>query len=174
MSVLIETERLYLRQWKSSDEDPYITMNMDKDVMEFFPSILTAEQSRDHIKRMMEQIDQNGYGLFAVEKKDDHSFIGFTGFSNPKFEAWFTPCTEIGWRINKKYWNKGFATEAAKACMAKGLKDFGLTEIYSWTSVHNTRSEKVMQKTGMEKVGEFDHPLLADGHYLQKHVLYRS
>lgn len=172
-NIYIETERLYLRQWKASDADAYIEMNSDKEVMEFFPSTLTAEQSLEHITRIKDQIEQNGYGLFAIEKKDDHSFIGFTGFSHPRFEEWFTPCIEIGWRIDKAHWNKGFATEAAKASLVFGFEKLLLKEIYSWTSVHNSKSEQVMKKIGMEKFGKFDHPLIENGHYLQEHVLYK-
>ena len=171
--IFIETERLYLRQWQVTDAAMYILMNLDKEVMKFFPSVLNAEQSIAHIARMTEQITQNGYGLFAVERKDDHSFIGFTGFSHPTFDAWFTPCTEIGWRIAKEHWNHGFATEAAKACLEFGFKKLPLKEIFSFTSVHNKRSEQVMKKIGMQKLVEFDHPSLQDGHYLQKHVLYK-
>jgi ribosomal-protein-alanine N-acetyltransferase len=171
--IFIETERLYLRQWQPEDAVTYVTMNADKEVMRYFPSVLTEEQSRDHIRRITGQIDHHGYGLFAVERKDDHSFIGFTGFAYPKFEAFFTPCIEIGWRIDKKQWNKGFATEAAMACLPFGFEKLGLKEIYSFTSEHNTASEKVMQKIGMKKEGEFDHPLLDEGHYLQKHILYK-
>ncbi|MEO7530298.1 MAG: GNAT family N-acetyltransferase [Sediminibacterium sp.] len=170
--IFIETERLYLRQWKPTDAATYIAMNHDQHVMEFFPATLTETQSLDHMNRMISQIDEKGYGLFAVETKADHSFIGFTGFSHPTFDAYFTPCIEIGWRLVESYWNKGFATEAAEACLNFGFKKLALTDIYSFTFVDNIRSEKVMQKIGMKKEGEFDHPLLA-GHYLQKHILYK-
>ena len=173
-SIFIETERLYLRQWRSSDHEPYIAMNLDKEVMEFFPATISAEESIFHKTRMRNNIEEKGYGLFAMERKNTNEFIGFTGFSHPKFEADFTPCTEIGWRIAKEHWNLGFATEAAKACLAFGFRNFKFEEIYSFTSVHNKRSEQVMLKIGMKKMGEFDHPILAQGHYLQKHVLYKT
>ena len=171
--IFIETERLFLRQWKETDAEVYIKMNLDKAVMEFFPSTLTAEQSRQQVGRMTEQITDNGYGLFAVERKEDHSFIGFTGFSHPAFESWFTPCVEIGWRLAKPYWNYGYATEAAKACLVFGFTILLLKDIYSFTTVHNTRSEPVMKKIGMQQLDLFDHPLLKEGHHLQKHVLYK-
>ncbi len=170
--VYIETNRLLLRQWKPADSEVYIAMNADKEVMEFFPSVLTAEQSLEQIERITKHIDEQGYGLFAVERKDNGAFIGFTGLSHPRFTEWFTPCIEIGWRIDKANWKKGFATEAAKACVRFGFEKLLLKEIYSFTSVHNVRSEQVMKKIGMQKVGEFDHPLVEDGHYLKEHVLY--
>lgn len=171
--IFIQTERLILREWIPADQVLYIAMNRDESVMEFFPSVLTAEQSLDHIEKINGLIKTAGYGLFAVERKEDKAFIGFTGFSHPRFEAVFTPCVEIGWRIARQYWNKGFATEAAKACIDFGFEKMGWKDIYSFTSVLNTRSENVMKKIGMLKEGEFDHPLLADGHPLQKHVLYK-
>ena len=172
--IFIETERLFLRQWEKSDEEAYIKMNLDKDVMKFFPATLTEDQSRQHIDRMTEHIQNNGYGLFAVERKEDGSFIGFIGFSHPSFEACFTPCTEIGWRLAKSYWRYGYATEGAKACLGFGFDKLALKDIYSFTSVHNKRSEQVMKNAGMKKLGWFDHPSLEKGHYLQKHVLYKS
>jgi RimJ/RimL family protein N-acetyltransferase len=94
--VYIETERLLLRQWKPADTEIYIAMNADKEVMEFFPSVLSTEQSLEHIERISKQIEEEGYGLFAMERKDNGAFIGFTGLSNPRFTEWFIPCIEIG------------------------------------------------------------------------------
>lgn len=125
------------------------------------------------MQRIQDQITQNGYGLFALERKDNHTFIGFTGFACPGFEAAFTPCIEISWRIAQPHWNRGFATEAAKACLLFGFHTMQWKEMYAFTSVLNTRSENVMKKIGMQKNGEFDHPLLAQAHPLQKHVLYK-
>jgi RimJ/RimL family protein N-acetyltransferase len=172
-SIFIETDRLYLRQWQLSDYAAFIEMNSDTEVMRYFPSTLLPEQSMALIGRITKQIDESGYGLFAVEKKEDHSFIGFTGFSHPRFEAYFTPCIEIGWRLHNSYWNKGFATEAAKACIAYGFEKLKFNDIYSFTSVQNKPSERVMQKIGMQPSGIFDHPMLEDGHILQKHLLYK-
>lgn len=118
-------------------------------------------------------MEQYGYGFFAVERKDNGEFIGFTGLTHPGFEAEFTPCVEIGWRLSKQNWGQGFATEAAMACLKFGFQELGLNEIYSFTSVHNLRSEQVMKKIGMIKEGYFEHPLMDDGHFLKQHVLYK-
>lgn len=171
--ILIETDRLLLRQWLPEDERLYIALNLDKEVMEYFPSTICAEESIGHIRKIHAMIDEKGYGLFALERKDNGTFIGFTGLSHPDFDAWFTPCVEIGWRLAKEHWGKGFATEAAKACLRFGFENLSLKEIYSFTAVSNKRSETVMQKAGMEKTGDFAHPGLTKEHPLQKHVLYR-
>lgn len=170
--IFFETERLLLRTWKQSDEEVYIKMNQDKEVMKYFPQLLTQEATLDHIQKIDTHFQEFGYGLYAMELKDSNQFIGFTGFSHPSFNAHFTPCIEIGWRINASYWQMGLGTEAAKACLNFGFQHLGFEEIYSFTSIHNLPSEKLMQKIGMEKLQEFDHPKLATSEYLCRHVLY--
>jgi RimJ/RimL family protein N-acetyltransferase len=171
--IFVETDRLILRQWKNADEDLYAAMNADPVVMEFFPALLTREQSLLHLHSLAAHIDQYGWGLFAIERKDTGDWIGFTGLHKPSFNTWFTPCVEIGWRIAAVHWNKGFATEAASACIRFAFHELNLSDLYSFTAIQNRRSEKVMQKNGMQKIGIFDHPNLPDGHWLQKHILYR-
>jgi [ribosomal protein S5]-alanine N-acetyltransferase len=173
LKIFIETPRLVLRQWKASDYEPYIQLNLDSDVMEFFPSVATRDETLAQIDRFIAHIDQYGYGFFAVERKDNGQFIGFTGLSHPRFEASFTPCVEIGWRLRKANWGRGFATEAAKACLEFGFDSIWLDEIYAFTSVHNKRSEQVMIKARMVKQGEFEHPLIQDEHFLKPHLLYK-
>ena len=171
--IFIETPRLYLREWKESDLEPYAALNADKEVMEFFPSMLTAEESHAQIGRITEHLEKYGFTLFAAERKDNGHFIGFTGLAHAKFESEFTPCIEIGWRLSKANWGQGFATEAALACLEFGFDQLDLKEVYSFTSVHNKRSEHVMKKIGMYKAGEFDHPLVPDESHLKRHALYR-
>jgi len=141
--------------------------------VEFFPSAYTADETLAQIERVTRHINEYGYGFFAVERKDNGDFIGFTGLSHPRFESWFTPCVEIGWRLSKANWNQGFATEAALACLDFGFKKAGVEKIYSFTAAANIRSENVMKKIGMTAAGYFDHPAIADGHVLKPHILYR-
>jgi ribosomal-protein-alanine N-acetyltransferase len=148
-------------------------MNQDPMVMRYFPRLATPEESGAMVKLINAFFDEHGYGLFAIELKATGDFIGYTGFTQPGFESWFTPCTEIGWRLRKEFWGQGYATEAAKACLECGFGQFGLKEIYSFTAVLNTPSERVMQRIGMTKVGEFDYPKVEEGHPLRKHVLYK-
>ena len=171
--IFIETPRLILRQWSAADLEPFVELNQDQDVMEFFPAIAAQAETMAQIARVTNRITQNGYGFFAVERKDNRQFIGFTGLSQPGFASYFTPCVEVGWRLSKANWGNGFATEAAKACLAFGFERLGLNDIYSFTSVHNVRSEQVMKKIGMTRIGFFEHPAIEDGHFLKKHVLYK-
>lgn len=170
---LIETDRLWIRQWMPSDLRPFCALNTDPVAMKYFPATLTEEESRIQMNLFQNHIDQKGYGFFALERKDTGEFIGFTGLWHPSFTAPFTPCTEIGWRLLPHHWQQGFATEAAKASLQFGFMQLGLSEIVSFTSVHNFKSEQVMQKIGMQKSGMFHHPKISPGHFLEKHVLYQ-
>jgi RimJ/RimL family protein N-acetyltransferase len=172
MTPVLTTERLILRNWDEHDIEPFTRMNADPDVMRYFPSTLTSEQSQAYLQRIIDHHDKHGYGLLVVGSREDGRFMGFTGLSIPNFEADFTPCVEVGWRFDKAYWGQGYATEAAKACIGYGLGALGLQKILSFTSTHNHPSEAVMRRIGMEKIGEFDHPKLEKGHWLERHVLY--
>ena len=170
----IYTPRLILRRWQQSDHAAFIAMNMDPEVMRYFPALQTPEQTEAMIARVEAFIEEHGYGLFALERRDTNQFIGFTGLSHPRFESFFTPCVEIGWRLAKGHWGQGFAQEAARTCLQFGFEQLGLKEIYSFTSLLNTPSINVMQKIGMTEAGQFEHPAIADGHPLRTHVLYRK
>jgi RimJ/RimL family protein N-acetyltransferase len=172
MSVIFETERLVLRQWKKEDTFPFIEMCADRNVMEFLSAPLTSDEARMTVGRIQNHFKKHGFGLYAVEKKETKQFIGFTGFMIPNFEHYFTPCVEIGWRIKNTEWKKGYATEAATDCLRFGFSKLGFRKIHSFTSIHNLASERVMQKIGLHRKGTFYHPMLAADHFLSEHVLY--
>ncbi|MCE3233645.1 MAG: rimL [Rickettsiaceae bacterium] len=173
---MIQTPRLILRHWKESDLLPFAALNADPEVMRFFPSTLTKEESDAMAERIKASFTQDGFGLWAAELKEEGQFIGFIGLNRPSFEAHFTPCVEISWRLAKEYWNKGYATEGAKAALEYGFNKLDLHEIVSFTAVINTPSRRVMEKIGMkrEPQDDFDHPKLSDGNPLLRHVLYRK
>jgi len=173
-NYIISTERLGLREWLDADTVPCVKMNQDKDVMEFFPAPMTEEETRLMIKRIHHRFEKSGYGFYAVEKKSTNEFIGFTGFGIPSFESFFTPCVEIGWRLKKEEWGRGYAAEAASACIKYGFENLDLNKIVSFTSVLNLKSEKVMQKIGMNKIGEFDHPFIDKDNRLCRHIVYEK
>lgn len=172
--IFIETNRLILREWKAADYNLFAQINADAEVMKYFPSTLNTEQTLRLVEeRIKPHFHTYGYGVYATELKSIHKFIGFCGFMHPQFESFFTPCVEIGWRIDKIFWNNGYATEAAKACLHYGFNSLKFREVYSFTSVHNLASEKVMQKIGMQKIGTFMHPSLKENDYLREHLLYK-
>lgn len=141
--------------------------------MEFFPKTLSQQESDDSYRRITAFIEQNGFGLFAAEEKESNKFIGFIGFNRPAFTSYFTPCIEIGWRLDRRFWNRGLATEGARACLEYGFSSLDFKEIVSFTSKVNIRSINVMRKIGMSFEGEFEHPNVEAGHSLRTHVLYK-
>jgi RimJ/RimL family protein N-acetyltransferase len=174
MTDSLRTPRLILRRWLPEDRVPFAAMNADPRVMQFFPAPLTPDESDNLLARIEAHFDQHGFGLWAVEVPGTASFAGFIGLSTPRFDAPFTPCVEIGWRLAARYWNLGFATEGARAALSYGFEVLKLNEILAFTVPDNVRSLRVMEKIGMAPIGEFDHPLVSDGCRLKRHVLYRT
>ncbi len=171
--IHVETSRLILRDWIEADLEPFRRLNADEEVMRYFPAILSSEETNAFYEAIQSEIKECGFGLYAVEVKDSNEFIGFIGFHRATFQADFTPCIEIGWRLKKEAWGKGYATEGASACLEYGFSELGLQEVYSFTADMNRPSQNVMIKAGMSFVKVFDHPRLTDSSPLKKHVLYR-
>lgn len=169
--IYAETKRLILRSWKREDLPVFAAMNMDKRVMSFFPALLSEAESEAFYNRIQDELARKGWGLFAVELKSTGAFIGYIGLHEIGFEADFTPGVEIGWRLGADYHNRGYATEGAEAVL-KLAGESGLKRVYSFTAAVNAPSERVMQKLGMIKAGEFDHPVLPEDSPLLTHVLY--
>ncbi|WP_461023593.1 GNAT family N-acetyltransferase [Thalassiella azotivora] len=169
------TARLLLRPWRDDDRDPFAAMNADPRVMEHFVAPSTREGSDAFVDRIRQRWDDDGYGLWALERLDTGAFIGFTGLAPARFEAPFTPAVEVGWRLARDAWGHGFATEAATEALRFGFEDVGLTEIVSFTAVGNVRSQRVMERIGLvrDPDGDFDHPAVPAGHPVRPHVLYR-
>ncbi len=167
-----ESERLIFRDWTLQDKIDFRKMNGDPQVMEFFVKPLSEEESDALYERIVDEIRELGFGLYAVETKAGQNFIGFIGFSRVTYEADFTPCIEIGWRLNQASWGKGYATEGAKTCLDYAAKNLDLDLIHSMTAQLNIRSQNVMRKIGMTKDRDFLHPRIPSGNPLKEHVLY--
>lgn len=174
-TVHIETERLLLRDWADSDADTFAAINADPAVMEFFPAALDRAQSDAFLARIRDGLARDGYGLYAVETKAENELIGFTGLARPGFDAPFMPATEIGWRLARRAWGEGYASEAAKAVLDRAFGSFGLEELVSFTAEWNLPSRRVMERIGMTRDpnGDFLHPGVPPDHKLARHVLYR-
>ena len=171
----IGTERLILRKWRESDREAFARMNADPLVMEHFPALLSREESDALVDRAEAHLEQHGFGPWAAELRETAEFIGYVGLVIPQFEAAFTPCVEIGWRLAREYWGKGLATEGARALVRHGFEVQGLLELVSFTVPANLRSIRVMQKLGMthDPRDNFDHPSIPEGHPLRLHLLHR-
>lgn len=170
---LFTSQRLAFRDWELSDLDDLYAMNSDPEVMAFFPKLYTREECRDFIIRMKDQFKQRGYCYFAVDTLLDNQFFGFIGISYQDYEAPFTPCVDIGWRLKKSEWNKGYATEGAIANLKYAFDEMGLKSIISLAPKRNLNSISVMQKIGMKAIMDFNHPVLADYPDLNPCVVYK-
>lgn len=172
--ITLTTARLRLRPWRPEDLPHFAALNADPRVMEHFPNALTAEESDRAAAGIAEHIQRHGFGFWAVDASGA-GFVGFVGLSIPGFEAHFTPCVEVGWRLAFEHWGRGYASEAARAAVACGFDRLGVEEIVSFTVPANWRSIRVMEHLGMthSAADDFDHPRLQPGHPLRRHVLYR-
>jgi RimJ/RimL family protein N-acetyltransferase len=171
----LHTSRLCLRRWLPDDRVAFARLNADPRVMEFFPGPLSRAESDARAAQIEAHFERQGFGLWAVEITGITRFAGFIGLSIPRFDAHFMPCIEIGWRLDADHWNRGYATEGARAALAFAFDWLHVEEIVSYTVPANLRSRRVMEKLGMSHASseDFDHPLLPEGHPLRRHVLYR-
>jgi RimJ/RimL family protein N-acetyltransferase len=172
----IRTERLVLRPWRDEDLAPFAALSADPEVMAYYPKTLDLAESAAFIERAKAGMAARGYGLMAVEVPGDTEFVGYVGLSVPTWEAHFTPCVEIGWRLAQAHWGRGYAFEAARAALEFGFREHGLEAIIAFTVPANVRSWGLMERLGMSRRVEddFDHPNLPCGHRLRRHVLYRA
>lgn len=165
---MIRTERLRLREWRDADLEPWAALNADPVVMEHFPSTLTRSESDAVVTRVRAHFAEHGYGLWAVDVDGD--FAGFTGLQWT--DATGSRELEVGWRLAQRFWGRGLATEAATAALAYGLDR--VPRVVSLTAVTNTRSWRLMERIGMRREHEFDHPRADLPERLRRHVLYAS
>lgn len=174
MAQGLNTSRLLLRQWKAEDYVDFRKMGADPEVMEFFPSLLSGEESDAMADKIHALIESKGWGMWAIEEKSTGRFVGFTGLHEPDRDLPFTPCVEVGWRLAKSFWGKGYATEAARVALQFGFETLNLDSIVAFTTVNNLKSQAVMKRLNMHNTGEnFMHPTIDRDHPLCEHVLYR-
>jgi len=171
--MMIRTPRLILRTWQPEDLLPFAEQNADPVVMRCLGGVLTREESDAYADRTIRHFADHGFCKWAVEAPGVSPFIGAVGITHVRIQAPFTPAVEVAWRLNRKYWARGYATEAALAAVADGFDRIGLAEIVAMTAVGNFPSRRVMDRLGMAQDMEFDHPTYPAGHPLQRHVLYR-
>ena len=175
---MIETERLVLRRWKPEDLDPYAAIMADPEVADWLSGPMTREQSAAGIARFEGWFERDGFGIFAVERRSDEALIGAIGLGRLDDRYALTPVAgmvEIGWRLARSTWGAGFASEGARAVLDDAFGRLALKSIVAFTAEANARSRAVMERLGFARAAErdFDHPSLAEGHPLRRHVVYR-
>lgn len=170
----ITTERLSLRDWQESDLAPWAAMNADPRVREHLGPLLTVDQATAAVENFKDSWERNGYGFWAIEVKATGEFIGFTGLDNVDPGLPFTG-VEVGWRLTRGSWGRGYATEAALAALDFGFDHLELSEILAVATLTNLRSQAVMRRVGMttDPAENFDDPDQLDGP-LRRNVLYRK
>jgi len=172
--IELETARLKLRRWRDADRAPFAALNADPAVMEFFPAPQSREASDASIDAWQAQLESRGWSNWAVELVESGEFIGFVGLSVPRRALPCSPCVEVGWRLARRFWGRGLASEAARAALGAGFERIGLAEIVSFTALGNLRSRAVMERIGMQDAHQdFEHPGVPEGHSLRPHCLYR-
>ncbi len=169
------TPRLRLRRWRLTDREPFARLNADPHVMAHFPALLDRAASDALVDRIEAHFSEHGFGPWAVEVDGGEPFVGVVGLARVRFDAHFTPAVELMWRLARASWGRGYATEAARAASRIAFEQLGLPEVVSFTVPANQRSRAVMARIGMthDPRDDFDHPHLAVGHPLRRHVLYR-
>lgn len=169
---IIETKRLVLRRWRDADREPFAQLNADPQTLVFFPSTLTRAESDALVDRIEARFKVHGYGLWALEIRETGQFIGFTGLAPMPDDVPGAGGTEIGWRLARPAWHRGYATEAALAARDVAFIGADLAELWSMTAVLNTPSQAVMRRIGMTEAARFEHPRIPDGSPLKPHVVY--
>jgi len=157
----IETDRLVLRRWDvAGDLDAYAAICADPEVMRYIGDGSTRDRTQcaEQLESFERTWRERGFGLFAVERRDSGALIGFTGLAIPDFLPEIMPAVEIGWRLARAEWGKGYATEAAAAALMFAFERLELDRIVSVHAVGNDPSGNVMQKIGMHLDRHTVHP----------------
>ena len=177
MAHELNTPRLRLRNWQVEDLPSWIAMNSDPITLKYFPRTFTEAESRASFERIKSFLELNKFGLWAAEEKETEKFMGFIGLSEQNVEGIaFTPCIEIGWRLDREYWGRGYATEGALEVLKFGQESLKFDQIFSYTSRINSPSINVMKKIGLRARSEldFDHPKIQAGELLRDHVVFST
>jgi len=174
MLAELHTKRLLLRQWNKADYPIFAQLNSDPEVMQYYPNVLSEDESNALAHKIESLITAKGWGFWAVETCHDHKFIGFVGLHEPTYQLPVSPCIEIGWRLAKAYWGHGYASEAACAALTFAFDVLKLPEVYSFASTSNLKSRAVMERLGLFNThNNFNHPVIPAGNPLQEHALYK-
>ena len=151
-------------------------MNADPLVMEHFPKALTPAQSLEMMRHINRAIERDGYGFWAVEVLASGELAGFVGLQRVTDAALaFAPAIEVGWRLDRRFWGQGIASEGGAAAVRFAFTELGVGEVLAYTAARNERSRRVMRRLGMtrDEADDFLYPSLAPDDPIAPHVLYR-
>jgi len=169
---IFKSERLGFRNWRNEDLEEFAKLNSDIAVMEHFPKTLSKKEVEELIGKLKNHFSENGFTYYATEILETNEFIGMIGIAFQKYKTKFTPAIDIGWRLKRSAWGKGYATEGAKKCLEYAFNELEIKKIIAICTIKNNKSENVMKKLGMIKKGEFNHPELVNHPEYEKHFCY--
>ena len=149
---LVETERLLLRGWRPEDFQAYAELLSDPDVATFIGGVQQPNDAWRNMATVIGHWAMRGYGFWAVERKADGAFIGRIGLWQP--EGW--PSLEVGWTLARAFWGHGYATEAARASLDYGFRNFAVERLISLIADDNVRSQAVAERIGETKGSAHD------------------
>jgi RimJ/RimL family protein N-acetyltransferase len=172
--TVVRTARLVLRPFTDVDREPFFELNRHPEVVASLGSAPTRAESDAIVDHIEAELARDGWAPWAVEEAGGAPFVGMVGLHRVRAELPCAPAVEVEWRLHPDAWGHGYATEAAAASLRYGFEEAGLEEIVAFTTTLNTRSQAVMERIGMvrDPGGDFDHPLVAEGSPLRRHVLY--
>ena len=174
--TVLRGARVTLRPWRDDDLAPFAALNDDPEVMRHLSGRLSREDSDAFAQRIRDHFAGHGFGLWAL----DVPALGFAGFVGLSARLPFDLALpgivphphEIGWRLARAAWGRGYATEGAILALRHGFEALRLPQVVSFTVPANQASRAVMERIGLSFRSGFDHPRFADGHPLRRHVLY--
>jgi len=173
-SYIFKSERLGFREWRSSDIEEFALLNADEEVMTHFATILSREEVIVLVEKLKNHFVKNGFTYYATEVLETKEFIGMIGMAYQEYKSIYTPAVDIGWRLKRSAWGKGYATEGAKRCLDYAFNDLHLNRIISVCTIGNVQSENVMKKIGMTKIGEFNYPAMKNYPQHERHYCYEK
>lgn len=160
MKIFAETERLILRELLPEDAAGMFEMDGDPEVHIFLGNkpVQSIEQSKADIEFIRKQYIDNGIGRWAVIEKESNNFIGWAGLkfikeTTNKHVNYY----DLGYRFSRRFWGKGYATEAATAARDYGFNEIKLNEIIGIADINNLGSIHVLKKVGLKKISVFEH-----------------
>jgi len=162
-----------LRRFLPEDIGAFAELNANPLVMEFFPHPWSFEESQAAFEHVQGGFSERGFGVYALETQGE--FSGIVGLSVPSFEAHFTPCVEILWRLHPRFWGRCLVTSAAREVLNMAFQELSLEEVVAFAVVENQRSVRVMERLCMVRNARpfFDHPEVSEDR-LRRHVLYKA
>ena len=171
-NYLFKSERLGFRNWEQADLEEFVKLNADEKVMEHFPKTLSLDEVRKLVEKLKNKFETFRFTYYVTEVLATNEFIGMIGMAYQVFPSAYTPAVDIGWRLKRSAWGKGYATEGAKRCLNHGFSKFDMDRIISICTLKNTKSENVMKKIGMTKIGEFNYPDMKQNPEYEAHFCY--